>query len=323
MVEPSGKDGADAAPAAVEIAHETAKSNGVGIAWMVAAVTLLSIMDALAKWLSQSYPILQLVFLRSLLALIPLALYIGWRGDWRVALRTRRPMVHVVRSVVGIVSLVCFFTAFAHLPLATAVTMAFTAPLFVTALSVPLLDERVGPRRWTAVLLGFLGVLVIARPGAEAGASDPMILLPLAGAFLYALVIIFLRQMGRTESSAAIVFYYAVSAAVVSGLVMPWQWVTPRLEDWLPILAFGLAGGFGQIAITNAFRFGEVAVVAPFDYLALVWATAFGYWIWGDVPSIWVGIGAAIIVASGLYIVHRESRLGLARGLGRRLQPRR
>lgn len=309
------------APAADEIRQETGKSNGAGIAWMIAAVTLLSAMDALAKWLSQRYPILQLVFMRSLLALIPLALYIAWRGDWRVALRTRRPMVHVVRSAVGIVSLVCFFTAFANLPLATAVTMAFTAPLFVTALSVPLLDERVGPRRWSAVIAGFLGVLVIARPGA--GAYDPMILLPLAGAFLYALVIIFLRQMGRTESSSAIVFYYAVSAAAVSGLAMPWLWVTPQAEDLWLILAFGLFGGFGQIAITNAFRYGEVAVVAPFDYLALVWATGFGFWIWGDVPSLWVGVGAAIIVASGLYIVHRESRLGLARGLGRRLHPRR
>jgi drug/metabolite transporter (DMT)-like permease len=299
---------------------DAAGATGRGIALMVLAVGLYSIMDALVKWLGPSYPTMELVFFRSLFAFIPIA-YVLWRSGSCAGLRTRRPLGHAARALAGLVSLSLFFYAYTRMPLANVIAISFAAPLLVTALSVPLLGERVGWRRWTAVLAGFIGVLVMVKP--DSGAFDEVAILALSATVFYALVIVSIRKLSRTETSLAIVFYYAMTSTLVSGAVLPFVWVTPDGEGWVLLILVGVIGGIAQFAMTNAFRLADASIVAPFDYLHIIWAALLGFFIWGEVPGNSIWIGAAIVIASGVYILFREARLGLPRGIARRLTGRR
>lgn len=318
MTAPSDVSPATVLPAAAM--DKDRADTGRGMALMLLAVGLYSVMDAMVKWLAPDYPTMQLVFFRSLFAFIPLS-YFLYRAGSLASLRTRKPLSHVMRALVGIASLSGFFYAYAHMPLANVIAISFAAPLLVTALSVPLLGERVGWRRWSAVLAGFAGVLIMVKP--DAGLFDRLAILALSATLLYALVIILVRKMSRTETSLAIVFYYSLASTLVAGAFMPFIWVTPDGGDWMLLILLGLIGGLAQIAITNAFRLANVAIVAPLDYTHIIWAALFGYFIWGEVPGNTIWIGTAIVMASGVYILHREADLGLRRGIARRLQGRR
>jgi len=180
-------------------------------------------------------------------------------------------------------------------------------PLFATALSVPLLGEKVGWRRWTAVIVGFTGILLMVRPGASI--FDPANMIALLSAVLYALAVIAMRQLGKTERSTTTTLYFTVACTIVSGAMLPFVWRTPGLLDLIPLVMLGLLGGFGQLLMTLAYRSAPPAIVAPFDYVAMVWATAYGFLLWGDVPTAGALAGAAIVIGSGLYIIHRETRV--------------
>ena len=268
------------------------------------AVGLFATMDALVKHLAATYPVLQLVFFRSLFAFAPLSILLA-RSGGLAALKTARPLGHVLRSLTGLVSMALFFLAFALLPLAEAIALSFAGPLFLTVLSIPLLGERVGPRRWAAVLAGFLGVLVIVRPGA--GVFGIEALIPLGAAATYAFAMIFVRKLSRSETNAAIVFYFTASCTVISGLAMPFVWVAPSLADLPGLIGVGLLGGAAQLFMTQAFRLAPAAVIAPFEYLAILFGIGFGYAFWGELPDRWTVLGAGVVVASGLYILHRET----------------
>ena len=297
-----------------------------GIAFMVLSVGLFAAMDALVKWLGPHYPTMQLVFFRSVFAFVPIAAMLWWsarrRGTGLAAmLRISKPVGHLLRAAVGLASIFCFFQAFTLMPIADVVAISFAAPLFITALSVPLLGEQVGWRRWSAVLVGFVGVLIMVKP--TAGVIQPAALFALAAALFYSLAIIVVRWLSRTESSAAIVFYFTLTATLVSAVCLPFNWVTPRWED-LPLLCgIGLIGGCAQICLTVAFRAAPVAVVAPFEYTAMLWALVLGWVVWAEIPQDNIWTGAVIVVASGLFILFREAQLGLPRGIARRLQTRR
>ncbi len=311
---------ADVLPAVDEIERERVQATTRGIVLMLVSVILFASMDAVVKWLGATYPTMQIVFFRSLFAFIPLSLFI-FRGIGLAALRTQRPFQHAVRSLVGLTAMTSFFYAYSQMPLANAVAIGFAAPMFMTALSVPLLGEKVGPRRWVAVLVGFAGVLVIVRP--DAGVFHAAAPVALAGTVFYALAMIFVRRLGRTETSTAIVFYFTLICTLVSGVFMPFVWVAPDAQGWALLVLVGLLGGLAQMAMTNAVRLADIAVVAPFDYTALLWTALLGFLIWSEVPGINVWLGAVIVVASGIYILYREARLGLPRGMARRLQARR
>jgi drug/metabolite transporter (DMT)-like permease len=184
-------------------------------------------------------------------------------------------------------------------------------PIFLTALSVPLLAEKVGIRRWSAVVVGFLGVLVMTRPGT--GVLQFGALLAINGAVFYALAMVLVRRLSMTESPTTIVFYMTLFSTIASGFVLPFFWVDPDPIGWLLLTCIGLLGGVAQMAMTQAFRAAPVATIAPFEYLALVFATGFGFGIWGDVPDAYIITGATIVVASGLYILHRETVRGRLR----------
>jgi drug/metabolite transporter (DMT)-like permease len=190
--------------------------------------------------------------------------------------------------------------------LADCVALGFAGPLFMTLLSIPLLGERVGPRRWAALAAGFGGVLMMLQPSG-ASFSWPM-LLPLAAAFTYALGVIASRQLSRTESTTSILFYYSLGVLLVTGAVMPWQWVTPSWADLGIFALAGVVGSLGQLCLTQAYRYGEVSALAPLEYTALVWAVALGYVVWGELPGWPVLAGTALVITSSLYISHREAR---------------
>lgn len=279
-----------------------------GICLYLGAIFLMAIMDALTKWLSQTYPVGQIVFFRAFSGLLPIAILV-WRNGGVPALRTKRLGAHAARGLIGLTATATFFYAFSVMPLADAYAIAFAAPLFVTALSVPMLGERVGSRRWAAVLVGFIGVIIMLRPGAQGvgGFLSLGALAALVGTFSYALVVTTARSMGQSETPAAMGFYPAVIVAIASIGLLSFGFVMPTPGDFLLLCVLGLVGSTGIILINEAFRTAPSAVLAPFDYSAMLWALIFGFAIWSDVPSLVMLGGAAIVAASGLYILRRET----------------
>ncbi len=294
---------------ATSVSTATADAPVRGIAYALVGVLVFSIQDAMAKWLTADYAVMEILFFRGLFALIPCALIVSRTGG-RASLRTRRLGHHLGRAALLMGALVCYYLAIRSMPLADAVAISFSAPLFMTALSVPLLGEHVGARRWAAVVVGFVGVLIVARPGS--GAFDAAALLVVAASLFYAGAMIATRSLNRSESSGAIMFYFTLTSIVASAGFVPFQWVTPTPADAALLAALGLIGGFGAFFVVESFRHAPVAVIAPFDYSGLVWAALFGFVLWGDVPGPAVLTGAAVIVASNLYIIRREARGSIA-----------
>ncbi|QJE72101.1 DMT family transporter [Aerophototrophica crusticola] len=282
-----------------------------GVGWFVLAIFCFGVMDAMIKVASADYGTWQIMFFRAAASILPVAVLVHWSGGVS-SLRTKRLGSHVLRALVGLAAVYGFFTSFRLMPLADAYAIGFAAPLFMTALSVPVLGEKVGWRRWAAVLVGFAGVMVMLRPGQ--GVLSLTALVPLAAAFFYSLTMLYVRVLARTETNAAIVFYFLVTLAAVSGVVMLPDWNTPDLAGFALLVAIGLVGGVAQIAFTQAFRLTAPSLLAPFEYTAMLWAVGFGYLLFGDIPDQAIWLGSAIVIASGLYIIHRESRV--ARGEG-------
>lgn len=279
----------------------------IGIVSMTGAIALFSIMDVMVKLLSDDYSTVQIYFFRSLLALIPAWFLLRSEGGLE-ALKTKRLGFHIFRSCVSMSFLMCFFFAISLMPLADLYAITFAAPLFITALSVPMLGEQVGARRWAAIGVGFIGVLVILRPGGDVLSLGGLI--GLGSSLLFSFSMIFTRQLSRTESNGAIVVYFALTSTVLSGIALPFAWVWPTPGAWALLIAAGLIGGVGQILITHAFRSAPVAIVSPFQYTSILWGLTLGYGFFGDVPDAIMLAGAAIVVASGLYILYRETRRG-------------
>lgn len=285
---------------------EAAAANARGIALMVSGILVLTVMDAMIKWLSSDYHSLQIIFFRCAFAMLPIFAIAAFSGGLG-SLRTRRPGAQALRAAVGLATMVLFFLALKFMPLAEATVLAFASPLFVTALSVPLLGERVGWRRLAAVVVGFLGVVIILRPGTAV--FSPYAVLPVAASFFFALGMVLARRLSVTESSIAIVFYTTLAGLLVGAASLPAVWVTPAAEDLPVLVVLGLLGGLGQFLITAAFRHAAVAVVAPFEYSALIWATLLGFMLWGELPDLPTVGGAAVLTAAGLFIVYRETRV--------------
>lgn len=275
-----------------------------GISFMVLSVAIFCVMDVLVKLLSQTYHPFQVAFFRSLFALVPIAVMVAASGGMRV-LKTRHLGGHAARSVVGIAALLMFFYSFAHMKLADVVAIGFAGPLFITALSVPLLGEQVGWRRWSAVTVGFLGVMLVVSPGS--GVLDPVAFIALGAALFYSFAVIVIRRLSTTESNAAIVFYFSIAASAVCGAMMPFLWMTPTFEHLLLLILIGLLGGSAQYVMVEAFRWGQVSLLAPFEYTAIFFSLSFGYFIFDETASTTMLIGVAIIASSGLYILHRET----------------
>lgn len=278
-----------------------------GVAMMCLGVACLSVNDAIAKTLTDDYSAVQILFLRNLIAL-PAAVALAVRMGGTAALRSYRPAAHLVRGVLWLCAATLFFSGLRHLGLAEATTLVFAAPVFITALSALLLKEKVGWRRWSAVLVGFLGVVVVVRPGSAA--FQPAALFPVATALFYAGLMISARWVDPRESVWTLMLYLVGAGALLGGLLTPFVWTAIRPEDLWLFFGIALFGTAGMTLMTQAFRFAPAAVIAPFDYTALLWATALGWLIWSEVPDLATYVGAGIIILSGLFIVFREQKVG-------------
>jgi len=280
---------------------------------IVAAAALFSVAGACVKGLRDGLPLAEVVLGRNLCA-VPVLVWLMRKEGGLRALATRHPGLHLIRMLGGLIGMAGTFYGYAHLPLATVTALGFTMPLFLTLLAVPLLGERVGPRRGAAVLIGFGGVLLMALPGGGVGDDALALAGVLAAALAWAVAMITIRRMGAVgESNAAIVLWFALGAALVSALfcIPVWQW--PTASQWALLVAIGGISALAQVLMTEAYRRGEASLLAPFEYSAILWTSLLGGVLWGELPDGWDLLGIAVLVGSGLYIWHREVTLGLKR----------
>ncbi|MCL1635649.1 DMT family transporter [Luteimonas sp. SX5] len=278
--------------------------------YMLIAVALFALMDAGLKLLAPHYPPLQVAMLRGASAL-PLVLAwtllsVGTRALLRVHWR-----LHLLRGVLGVAMMFGFVYGLRTLPLSTAYAITFVAPLLVTAMAVPFLGEKVGLRRWTAIAIGLVGVLVVLRP-TGAGMLTLGGLAILLAAICYAASAITVRMLAQRDSTQAMVFWLMVIIALGSGVLSAHEWVAIRAQDAWVIAGIGITGTLAQIALTEAFRRGEASLIAPLEYTALVWGVLLDVTLWGVLPDSVTWLGAAIIVASGLYLLRREKTHAVA-----------
>ena len=255
-----------------------------------------------------------MVFYRSAFGIpviVAMALFMG-RPD---LLRARRLDTHAGRSIAGAISMYFNFASYALLPLADATALSFAQPLFVVILAATMLGERVHIYRWSAVVVGFIGVLLVAgpeasmQPAALRGAAYALI-----GAALTALAMIYLRRMSAHEHSITIAFYYMIATSLFSLFTVPFGWIWPTTDQAAVLIFAGLCGGAGQLFLSFSYRFAEASAVAPFDYTAMIWAVVLGYFLFHELPAAQVWLGSAIVIACGLLILWRERKLGRQRG---------
>src|SRR5829696_1953239 len=296
-----------------------------GIAYMVASTVMFAGGNAAVKWLLETYPLGEVAFGRTLFAFLTVAVIVLPRSGWGV-LRTRRYREHLQRGLSQFGSMVCWFLAVSVLSLGSATAIGFAAPLFTTLLSIMILKEKVGIHRWSALIIGFVGVLIITHPGI--GMLTYGALFALGNAVLISTVAIAIRRMSMSESAETLTLYQMSIMTLCTACLLPLGFTAPAWGDALMLALAGVGNGIAQFWWTRSLSLAPPSAVVPFNYLSLVWATILGLAIWGDVPTPELLVGSAIIVASGLYILWRETlRRGRApallplRPLGRRGPP--
>lgn len=294
-----------------------------GILCIVAAMVFLTANDSIIKWLSPTYPLHEIVLVRASVGLVLTLVFVQLEGGWRV-LQTRRPVLHMVRGLLIVFANMAFFLALAALPIAEAVALFFIAPLIITMLSVAFLGERVGLRRWLAVLAGLLGVVIMLRPGFQT--IELAALLPLVAALAYGIMQILTRRLGVTDKASALAFYIQITFVVVSATIglaigdgryaggenttlefLFRGWIWPTLADGSLMVLCGALIACGGYLMSQAYRTAEAAVVAPFEYTALPLALFWGYQLWGEWPDAVSFLGTALIVGGGLFVFYRET----------------
>ncbi len=309
-----------------------------GIVFLLVAIAIFSIQDVIVKEMSDTYPVLEFVFVRSAASLLPVVLLV-WLETRGKGFKTQRPWLHTIRGLVMVLAYTNYYLAVASMPLAAAVAVFFAGPLFVTAISGLIMREPVGPRRWTAVIFGFIGVLVIARPGF--GVFELGAVFAVFSALCYAVGMVITRQLGRTDSGAAMVLSQSLVYLIVAGIAgLAMQdiavehdahagiqfllrgWVMPDWEGIGLMVLCGLIATVGFYGIAQAYRIGASSAVAPFEYSGILWGTFWGFAIWTEVPDFWTVVGIIIIVASGIYVLRREALVGRKVVTGRSLRNR-
>lgn len=273
-----------------------------GIGLMLAGMFLFSINDAMGKWLVTTYSVGQLLLIRSAAALLLLAPFV-WREGIGAYTKMERPGLQALRALLSTVEVAFFYWAVAYLPLADVATFYLAGPIYVTALSVILLGEHVGWRRWTAVIVGFIGVLIALRPSAASFTWPALI--ALAGSVLFAFFMIITRMV-RGTSDAVLVGTQTAGALAFGLVAAPFGWVTPSLRDFLLLALLGIIALIAHACTNRSLKLAPASVVVPYQYTLIVWAVVFGYFVFGDVPETLLLVGAASIVAAGIFIFLRE-----------------
>jgi len=273
-----------------------------GILWMLLAIVWFVSLDTLAKYLMQGYPLVQVVWARFFFHIVVMSVLL--RGTLWDTAKSQSPGHQIVRSCLMLVTTMMFFTGLKFLPLATAATLMFLSPIFVTILAIPLLGEHVGIRRWVGVGLGFLGALIVVRPGVVD--LEWSMLIVIGAAMSHALYQILTRRVRSRDSQMTSLLYTGLAGAAVTSMVVPFQWHPVAAPAWLLFFALGVAGCVGHLCFIRGFQHAPASLVAPFSYTSLVWATLFGYFLFDELPDRWTLTGASLIIMAGLYIFHRE-----------------
>ena len=287
-----------------------------GIGLKLASTIVFILMSTQVKFLSNDYPVGQLIFCRAFFAMIPLLIWLGMRGELKNAIFNTYPPSHLKRCLAGSSGMFFGFGALTFLPLPDATAIGYITPLLTTGLAALMLNERVRSYRWGAVAVGFCGMLLMLSPHLTGGGSDPSpigAVLGLCGAICSAFASLEVRKLSRAETTGSIVFYFTLTTSVAGALTVFLGWKLPTAGDTVLMVCAGIAGGIGQILLTSSYRHADVSVIAPFDYCSLLWALVIGYFLFGEVPNLIVLLGASIVIAAGVTVIYWERQLGLKR----------
>jgi drug/metabolite transporter (DMT)-like permease len=291
------------------------------IGFKLISALLFAVMSALVRQLGDVAPVGQMVFFRSAFAILPVVVIYAIRGELSSALRTGRPLGQLGRGMLSVCGMFTNFSALTRLPLADATAISFASPLITVALAALILKERVRIYRWSAVVVGFVGVIVMLIPhfdiDAYAGAGGAVAavgsLFAITSSVCNAGTVIQTRRLTQSETTSSIVFYFSLVCAIAGALTLPFAWHSPTASELAALIALGILGGLAHIFLTESYRFAAASVVAPFDYSSMLWALLLGYWLFGELPDSLVYAGAAIVAAAGLFVIWRERQLGLKR----------
>jgi drug/metabolite transporter (DMT)-like permease len=283
---------------------------------------MFSVMAAFVRYVSDVTPLGEVVFCRSFFALVPVVIIYAWRGELMAAFRTSRPFGHLARGMISVAGMFFNFAALARLPIVDVTTITFASPLITVALSAWILKERVRVYRWTAVAVGFIGVVVMLWPHLDVAryttsAATLGALFAMISAFTNAGSVVQTRRLTDTETTSSIVLYFSLFCALGGLLTLPFGWIVPSLPQLGALIGLGVFGGLSHILLTESYRYAPASLVAPLDYTALLWAFILGYWFFGELPTATVYVGSAIVAGSGLYVIWRERQLGLERARAR------
>lgn len=278
-------------------------------------------MSALVKELTVRYPVGEVVFCRAFFALIPLVIWLSWRGEFPSAIRTNNFVGHLRRSGVGTTGMFLGFIALSVLPLTDAVAIGYAAPLITVVLAALVLKETIRIYRWSAAVLGLAGVLVMLAPHLGVGSSATQAaagaamgaLAAILGACCSAWATIEIRRLTATETTGAIVFYFMAFTSLAGLTTMFFQAAMPDARDAALLVLMGILGGIGQILMTQSFRYADASLIAPFEYTSMIWAVLLGWFLFSQFPSAWVVVGASIVSVSGIFVIWRERQLGIER----------
>ena len=276
--------------------------NQLGFLYMFLSVCTFSVMDLLVKW-SSDYPTGEVLFFRGFFGLLPTYFLIP-KNKLKTFYTTERSKEHLFRCLMGLMALIAIVIALRELPLAVVVSLSYAAPLFITVLSIFLLSEKVGVFRWLAVIVGFIGVIIIAEPGFKG--MNYLYFLPLIFCIGMAFVTITIRKLSTTEPIWLISIFFTITISIAGLATIPMGWKMPNFQDFILLALIGVTGGSANLFLTQSYKLSEVSLVAPLKYLALVFAIFFGYFIWNEIPTIKTLIGASLVVLASLIIFRRE-----------------
>ena len=276
--------------------------NQLGFLYMFLSVCTFSIMDLLVKW-SSDYPTGEVLFFRGFFGLLPTYFLIP-KNKLKTFYITKRLKEHLFRCLMGLMALIAIVVALRELPLAVVVSLSYAAPLFITVLSIFLLSEKVGVFRWLAVLIGFIGVIIISEPGFKG--MNYIYFLPLIFCIGMAFVTITIRKLSTTEPIWLISIFFTITISIAGLATIPMGWIMPNFQDFILLALIGVTGGSANLLLTQSYKLSEVSLVAPLKYLALIFAIVFGYLIWNEIPTVKTLIGASLVVLASLIIFRRE-----------------
>ena len=292
-----------------------------GIGLKLASALLFAAMSALVRDLGKVAPVGQMVFFRSAFAILPVIVIYALRGELGTAVRTSRPLGQLGRGLLSVCGMFSNFASLVRRPLADVTAISFASPLITVALAAVILKERVRVYRWSAVVVGFAGVIVMLIPNfgvghyAAIGATTATVgsLLAVGSCICNAGTVIQTRRLTQSETTSSIVFYFSLVCTIAGALTLPFDWYTPTAAELFELIMLGILGGLAHILLTESYRHAPASAVAPFDYSSMLWALLLGYWLFGELPEALVYVGASIVAAAGLFVIWRERQLGLAR----------